>query len=176
MIPLRGNPPPKPLPIVITSGTIPSCSTPNIFPVRPNPVSISSQISSAPRSSAIWRSSFKYPGGGTTLPAVPWIGSTMIAATCFVVSSSIFRFRNSTQCHPHDGNVLSKAQRAHEAYGLRYMPGMRGPSPCLKPPPSTGSTPPVLPWKPPQKPITSVCPVHDFARRRAASTASAPLE
>ncbi len=31
------------------------------------------------------------------LPAVPWIGSTMIAATSLVVSSSIFRARNSTQ-------------------------------------------------------------------------------
>src|SRR6266550_2111301 len=42
---------------------------------------------------------------------------------------------------------------------------MSGPSACLKLAPSTGSTPPVLPWKPPQNPRTSVCPVRDFARR-----------
>jgi len=48
-------------------------------------------------------------------PAVPWIGSTMIAATSFVVSSSTFCLRNATQCHSHDGNVLSNAQRAQLA-------------------------------------------------------------
>jgi len=37
-------------------------------------------------------------------------------------------------------------------------------------------TPEVLPWKPPQKPTTSNFPVFDFARRSAASTASAPDE
>ena len=31
-----------------------------------------------------------------TLPAVPWIGSTMIAATSLVVSISIFLRRNSS--------------------------------------------------------------------------------
>ena len=49
---------------------------------------------------------------------VPWIGSTMIAATSLVVSTSIFLRRNSTQCQLHDGNVLSNAQRAHDAYGV----------------------------------------------------------
>src|SRR5260370_42697240 len=110
------------------------------------------------------------------LPAVPWIGSTKIAATCFVVSISIFFRRKSTQCHSQDGNVLSKAQRAHEAEGERYAPGISGPSACLKLDPSTGSTPPALPRHPPQKPITSLCPVRDLASRSAASTASAPLE
>ena len=100
----------------------------------------------------------------------------MIAATSCVVSISIFLRKNSTQCHSHDGNVLSNTQRAHAAYGLRYVPGMSGPSACLKFEPSTGSTPPVLPWNPPQNPMTSVWPVRDLASRRAASTASAPLE
>src|SRR2546428_12798593 len=86
----------------------------------------------------------RYPGGGTTLPAVPWIGSTTIAATSFVVSIAIFWRKNSTQCHSHDGNVLSNTQRAHAAYGLRYVPGMSGPSACLKFEPNTGSTPPGL--------------------------------
>src|SRR5438093_8981419 len=100
----------------------------------------------------------------------------MIAATSLLVSSSTFFLRNSTQCHSHDGNVLSNAQRAHAAYGERYAPGMSGPSACLKLEPSTGSTPPVFPWNPPQNPMTSVCPVRDLASRSAASTASAPLE
>src|SRR2546429_8921116 len=100
----------------------------------------------------------------------------MMAATSFVVSTSTFLRRKSTQCHSHDGKVLPNAHRAHEAYGERYAPGISGPSACLKLDPRTGSTPPVLPWHPPQNPITSVCPVRDFASRSAASTASAPLE
>src|SRR5437667_44236 len=93
----------------------------------------------------------------------------MIAATSLVVSSSIFLRRKSTQCHWHEGNVFPNAHRAHDAYGERYAPGMSGPSACLKLDPRTGSTPPVLPWNPPQNPITSVCPVRDFASRSAAS-------
>ena len=42
--------------------------------------------------------------------------------------------------------------------------------------PSRGSTPLVLPWNPPQKPMTSWRPVAALARRSAASTASAPPE
>src|SRR5438046_517966 len=36
---------------------------------------------------------------GTMLPAVPWIGSTMIAAMSLVVSSAILERTKSTQCH-----------------------------------------------------------------------------
>src|SRR5882724_3470744 len=53
---------------------------------------------------------------------------------------------------------------------------MKGPRWCLKSLPSSPSTPPVLPWNPPQKPRTSCLPVAALARRRAASTASAPPE
>src|SRR6185437_11880922 len=42
---------------------------------------------------------------------------------------------------------------------------MSGPSPCLKVLPNNGSTPAVLPWKPPQKPTNSSLPVYDLARR-----------
>ena len=42
--------------------------------------------------------------------------------------------------------------------------------------PRRPSTPPVLPWKPPQKPMTSSLPVATLARRSAASTVSAPPE
>src|SRR2546427_363753 len=38
-----------------------------------------------------------------------------VAATSLVVSSWILWRRKSTQCHSHDGNVLSKAQRAQDA-------------------------------------------------------------
>src|SRR5438132_407673 len=53
---------------------------------------------------------------------------------------------------------------------------MNGPRWCLNSLPSNGSTPPVLPWKPPQNPSTSVLPVAAWASRSAASTASAPPE
>src|SRR5216683_1987441 len=53
---------------------------------------------------------------------------------------------------------------------------MNGPRRCLKSLPSRPSTPPVLPWKPPQNPMTSCRPVAALARRRPASTASAPPE
>src|SRR5579883_567891 len=99
----------------------------------------------------------------------------MMAATSFVVSSSIFRRRNSTQCHSHDGKVLSNAQRAQDAYGVLYAPGMSGPSWCLKLEPRSGRTPAVFPWNPPQNPMTSLLPVYALARRSADSTASAPL-
>src|SRR5437773_2457011 len=56
----------------------------------------------------------------------------MIAATSRVVSSWILFRRKSTQCHSHDGNVLSKAQRAHEAYGDGYAPGIKGLCACCK--------------------------------------------
>ena len=70
-----------PLPTVMMSGTTPSCSAPHMAPVRPNPVSISSAIMSAPCSRAIAWMARRNPSGGTTLPAVPWMGSTMIAPT-----------------------------------------------------------------------------------------------
>src|SRR5215831_18125271 len=53
---------------------------------------------------------------------------------------------------------------------------MNGPRRCLNSLPSSGSTPPVLPWKPPQKPSTSALPVAAWTSRSAASTASAPPE
>jgi hypothetical protein len=51
-----------------------------------------------------------------------------------------------------------------------------GPSPSLKVEPISERAPMVLPWKPPQKLTNSVFPVWLLARRRALSTASAPLE
>ena len=92
-----------PLPHVMTSGTTPSWSTPQNFPVRPNPVIISSAMKRAPFSFAIARTAGRNPGGGMTLPAVPCIGSTMIAATCrpvwFRITSRVF----SAQAMPQSG-------------------------------------------------------------------------
>src|SRR6185437_33273 len=47
-----GNPAPKALPIVITSGTTPDRSQANQRPVRPKPVIISSEMKTAPYSFA----------------------------------------------------------------------------------------------------------------------------
>ena len=77
---LRGKPPPMPLPTVMMSGTTPSCAEPHIRPVRPKPVIISSAMRSAPWSWAMACTARRKPSGGTMLPAVPWIGSTMMAA------------------------------------------------------------------------------------------------
>src|SRR5581483_4663911 len=70
----------KALPTVTMSGLTPVWSTPQRFPVRPSPVIISSAISSASFSSAIDLTAGRNSLGGTTLPAVPCIGSTMTAA------------------------------------------------------------------------------------------------
>ncbi len=43
-----GIPPPSAFAVVITSGSIPSCSTANQSPVRPNPVWISSATNTIP--------------------------------------------------------------------------------------------------------------------------------
>src|SRR5262249_57653070 len=76
----RGKPPPMPLPTVMMSGTTPSCSAPHMSPVRPKPVIISSAMRRAPASLATCWTARRKPGGGMTLPAVPCIGSTMMAA------------------------------------------------------------------------------------------------
>src|SRR5437588_50189 len=44
MTPETGKPEPMPLPIVMMSGSTLSCMQPNILPVRPKPVIISSEI------------------------------------------------------------------------------------------------------------------------------------
>src|SRR5439155_1139040 len=80
MTALTGNPEAIPLPTVITSGTTSSSLQPNICPVRPKPVIISSAMTRAPYSCATSRTRARNPFGGTTLPALPWSGSIRIAA------------------------------------------------------------------------------------------------
>ena len=101
--PESGNPPPMPLPTVMMSGTTPSCSEAHMAPLRPNPVSISSTIKSAPCSRAIAWTARRKPSGGTTLPAVPWTGSTMIAPTSPAVWYRMTSRTNSAHAMPQSG-------------------------------------------------------------------------
>ena len=71
----------------ITSGVTPNVSAANICPVRPMPVMISSKISRTLCRSQISRRIGRYSSGGSMMPPVWPIGSTMIAAT--VAGSSI---------------------------------------------------------------------------------------
>src|SRR2546429_356382 len=82
-------PPPPPSPPASTRGTTLSFSIATFSRVRPTRVIISSKTSGAPTSPGGPRSISGSPGGAPTSPAVPWIGSTMIAATSRVVSSWI---------------------------------------------------------------------------------------
>ena len=50
-------------------------------------------------------------GGGTTLPAVPWIGSIRIAARAPVVEWRITLRVNSAHSMPHDGYLSASGQR-----------------------------------------------------------------
>jgi hypothetical protein len=90
------------LPIVTTSGTTSQCSQPNQRPVRPKPQIISSLTSSASFSFAISRIAGMNSGGGTTFPAVPWIGSIRIAASAPVVEFLTTLRANSAHSTPHE--------------------------------------------------------------------------
>ena len=87
------------------------CSKPNMVPVRPKPVIISSTMSSASSSRAISAMAGSQSGGGTTFPAVPWIGSTRIAASEPTVAASICWRATSTQARPQPGCLSLKGQR-----------------------------------------------------------------
>ena len=76
----------------------------HIFPVRPKPVIISSAMSSAPCSVGdLAHRGQEFVGGGMTLPAVPCIGSMMIAAISPAVSFLSRLRRSSAQAMPQDG-------------------------------------------------------------------------
>ena len=82
-----------------------------MVPVRPKPVRISSAMSSASNSSAISRTAWTKSSGGMTLPAVPCIGSMMMAATSAWVSFLITLRRCSAQASPQDGYSRFHGQR-----------------------------------------------------------------
>ena len=74
-------PPPSALPSRYASGTTSSSEQANVDPTRPRPDWISSAISSAPADVHSDRTPARNPGGGTTTPASPWIGSMSTATT-----------------------------------------------------------------------------------------------
>ena len=86
-----------------------SCSHANVVPVRPSPDWISSAIMSAPRSEQICRTPARKPGGGTTTPASPWMGSTSTAAQALPASS------------------IAAASASRSPYGTSRNPGVYGP-------------------------------------------------
>ncbi|MCY4085907.1 MAG: hypothetical protein OXG37_03225 [Actinomycetia bacterium] len=93
-----------PFPQTIRSGMVSQWSTPKARPVRPNPVSTSSAISSTPYSSQIARKRGKYSSGGVAAPSeLPTIGSAMKAATLSGPSRKIARSSSSAQSMPHAG-------------------------------------------------------------------------
>ena len=101
--PLMGNPDPNPLPSVIASGVTPLRSQANQRPVRPKPVIISSAMKTAPNSRAMSCARCRNSGGGMTLPAVPCMGSTIIAATWPVLWWRSCSRARSAQAIPHEG-------------------------------------------------------------------------
>ena len=74
-------PPPRALPSRYASGITSSAAHANVYPVRPSPDWISSAIIKIPFSVHSDRIPARNPGGGTTTPASPWIGSTSTATT-----------------------------------------------------------------------------------------------
>ena len=66
-----GAPLPSALAIAMMSGVTPKCSMANSLPVRAKPVWTSSMTSSVPCAARISLTRWKYPFGGTTMPALP---------------------------------------------------------------------------------------------------------
>ena len=94
-----GIPPPMPLPTMIMSGTMPKCSKPNSFPVRPKPGWISSRMSSAPTSSQRSRTLRKKSFSGWINPAPPCMLSKIMPAVWVVIfwmSASLLNVIKST--------------------------------------------------------------------------------
>ncbi len=109
--PLMGKPAPKALPMVMKSGVTPLRSQANQRPVRPNPVIISSEMKTAPCSLASSCARTMNSGGGTTLPAVPWSGSMITAATLPVLCCLSCSRARSAQAMPQLGYFSLSGQR-----------------------------------------------------------------
>mmetsp|Transcript_29149 Transcript_29149/g.93084 ORF Transcript_29149/g.93084 Transcript_29149/m.93084 type:complete len:336 (-) Transcript_29149:660-1667(-) len=140
---LTGRAPPEmALPNMSTSGRTPSWSHASIRPVRAIPVCTSSAIMSTLCSVQSSRALLRYPGGGMTTPASPWMGSTMKAAT-------------RPPCS------LSTASRAAASpKSTLNCPGRAGPKSLV----ALGSqlmatAPSVRPWKHPQQLTMRACPL-----------------
>jgi len=112
--------------------------------------------------------------GRDQVPVRPWIGSTIIAATLLVVSTFDLLF-NKLDAGPL---ALGKrmVERTAAAICVRSIvnPRRQRAELVLEVVSDQSHDSKRFPVKSPQNPITSVFFVKDFARRRAASTASAP--
>ena len=64
----------------ITSGTMPACSKAKMFPERPIPHWISSQIRGIPSSLVTLRTACRNSSGAGTTPPSPWMASRITAA------------------------------------------------------------------------------------------------
>ena len=154
MNPPSGMPPPNALATTNKSGVASQCSHANGAPVRPKPVTTSSNTSSAPTSEQRRRSPGRKPSSGMRTPASACIGSTITAATDSSMRSSVAESLNGS-------NVTSGSNGAN---GCRYT-GL----------PPTDTAPKVSPWKLPANPTSPGRPVYLRAVLRAPSTASVPL-
>ena len=157
--PIGMTPPPKPFPSAIRSGTTPSCSQQNIFPLRPIPLWTSSKTSIAPYLSQISRAAARYPGGATLMPPSPWIGSMTTAAILSPEKSPLETTIRRASTSPNGTCV----QRLSGRKGSRKI--------ALEVPPSEPSD---LPWKAPMQPTKFCRPVVRIAILRHASTDSVP--
>ena len=82
------NPPVNPFATATMSGTTPSCSHANSFPVLPNPVITSSAISSTPRAVHHSLSRLSIPHGHNLIPAAPMISGSITTPASLATSSS----------------------------------------------------------------------------------------
>src|SRR6266516_5924096 len=156
-------PPPSALPSTYMSGTTSSCSHANVVPVRPRPDWISSAIISAPWAEQRSRTPVRKPGGGTSTPASPWIGSTRTATT---------------------RSFMTSASASRSPYGTTTKPGVNGPYEPL----ASSSVEKLMivvvrPWKLPLKATmtasSALTPLSSYPHFRAVliavATASAPV-
>ncbi len=171
-----GKPLARPLAVVTMSGTRPSLYWwAQNFPVRPNPVWISSNTSRIPCRSARSRRPVRNPAGAGTYPPSPSTGSMNIAAVssgALTVAST--RSRPRRACSTASSS-LSPSRKA-SGNGATATPGITGPIAARKRCPAVviAAAPMVRPWNEPSKTITFCRPVACRASRSAASTASLP--
>ena len=174
-----GIPDPRDFASVMMSGTAFVCSTAKSFPVRPIPLWTSSATRRAPLSFVIFSIRSTHPGGGTTYPPSPWIGSKNVAARS-PGGMTVFMYRSSmmfAQYRSHDGYVSLYGHRKQYAYGTWTAPGIIGENRARWTAllPVRAREPIVRPWNPWRNARKSGFPEWWRASLIAASFASVPL-
>ncbi len=119
-----------PLAVQMMSGTTPSSSHANRWPVRANPVCTSSAMKTMPLALAYSTRAGMKPRAGSMKPPSPWIGSITMAATfsapiCLLIMSMACAAASSAQFSGPVGH------RKGYAMGIRYTSGAYGPKRCL---------------------------------------------